>query len=285
MNPLHFTLTKTSLIRLSCPGELQASVANQRAGLPIVAILNSRALGETKGGYIPNVVVCSGEAARTSLLTAGVVRSWVLMSNKALKKLNASDGMGYDELMMRLKNGLVKKFYGNSPLISAQSLPSIHEVHPFNGYVVYSMNGSSYCQSYVMDHRSREATFPGLAINADGDARQFMPRVQTGVRYAYAPMKGNNQSMTQGGAMSELVTCIIRNLANIEQSAAAYVAATKTGLSKPMRPAFYPVNLSEDGKIMASLVAQGIDPFEFARWCAASVDRQSKTTVAISTIA
>lgn len=108
-------------------------------------------------------------------------------------------------------------------------------------------------------------------------AVQVMPRVQTGVRWAAAPMQGNEQTVSQGAANSELVTCLVRNWANIEEAARMYVDATKYGLYKPMRPVFSPVDIMPDGHLAGALAAVGIDVFDFARWTASARFQKFKT--------
>jgi hypothetical protein len=279
MNPLRYTLAKVNLIRLSCPVELQATIQNRCDGLPLVVAANKKRLGAVSG-YVPPLVVKAGESMRRALMAVGVVKAWAWVAPNAKGLINADDAISCGELMDRLSALLVAKFYGRNQPIMAQPSPYILQVYPFENYLIYQMKGEKYRQGYNVDPVARECVLYGPSqrveekfVNAMGDTKQFMPRVQTGVRYAYAPPMGNTQSMTQGGKNSELVLCIIRNWTNVNEAAAAYVNATKTGLKKQMRPAFYPVDLSDDGKILAGLTAQGIDPYEFARW---SFDAQKK---------
>jgi hypothetical protein len=275
VNPLTCKLAKVSLIRLGCPAALQEQVSNIAAGVPILVAANQAKLGTTKTGYSPSLIVQQGEAMRKSLLAAGVIKSWVWATKSAQSLLTicADDEISCEELMDKLSSLLKTKFYGRQDPALGQPYPGILQIYPFENYLIYQMKGQKYRQRFNLDPIERKVALNGPSvaveekfIDACGATKQAMPRVQTGARYAFAPPMGNVQSMTQGARNSELIIHVIRSWANVEHAAAAYVNATKTGLAKPMQPSFFPVNISNDGKILASLRAAGIDPFEFALW-------------------
>jgi hypothetical protein len=80
---------------------------------------------------------------------------------------------------------------------------------------------------------------------------------------------------------------MIRNWSNIVEAVTMYLNYTRlagTGLKPPMRPSFYPVNLSPEHKIVAALQAKGIDVYDFAKWTAmALVEAKAKGTKSVGT--
>lgn len=282
MNPLEYTLVKTSLLRMGCPEALQGKIRNQVRGLPIVAKSNELKLGLTAAGYAPAVIVTRGDATRRALLARGIVTSWAWIQNGAIE-INADDAISCGELMDKLSNLMLEKMYGaaRTPMVG-QPWPSVVQVYPFENYLIYDWKGQKYRQGFALDPVERRVVLNGGSqavkeafVNA-GDAKEAMPRVQTGVRYAWAPPMGNMQSTTRGAKNSELVTCIVRNWANINEAVSMYLSAIKNGLHRPMRPAFYPVPLSDDGKILAALSAKGVDAYDFAQWSAAAQQKKTK---------
>jgi ribosomal protein L32 len=96
-----------------------------------------------------------------------------------------------------------------------------------------------------------------------------MTRVETGTPYAYAPPMGNAQSTTTGAPNSELVTMIIRNMADINDAVTRYLLAIKTGAA--LQPKFYPVPgvkfaWDQKGMVGLALVKAGVDPLSFINW-------------------
>lgn len=268
---LDYILAKVSLIRAACPAQLEGKLVNQSLAKPIIIEANPGGIGAlSAAAYAPKALIVAGNARKKFLLQRGVVSSWAWIQAGAMD-INVADAMSSQELLGRLSGALVEKFYGvgKQPILG-QQWPSILEVYPFEDYMICSMKGQKYRQGFVLDPVERKVRLNGGAveINAGGDATESMPRVQTGVRWAYAPMRGNVQTTTQGAKNSELVTCLVRNWANIEQAANDYVAATKTGLYKPMKPAFCPVDLTPTGELSKAFAAVGIDVFEFAHWSA-----------------
>lgn len=288
-NPLRFSLVKTSLIQLGCPMELEASTANQAVHMPIVAVANRKELGKTANGYCPGAVVVAGGHRRKTLLANGVVRSWVWAENGSIE-IKADDAISCYELMDKLSAAVMQKFYGpvQEPL-PGQSWPSVVQVYPFENYMIFAMKGNKYRQGYALDPIARNVALAGGAtkvqekyVNAIGEAKQFMPRVQTGVHWSPAPPMGNKQSMSQGAANSELVTQIIRNMSNIHAAVAQYLAVIRGAKRLPSN--FSPVALTLDGKINKFLDAKGIDAYEFAKWAVAAKEAKKKLKHLKSTV-
>jgi len=289
-----FDLAKVGLVRAGCPQELSNTFHNRILGSPIIITSNYEKLGYVQAtDYWPSGIIVAGAKTRTALLAASFARSWAYVEAGALE-INADDAIGSSELMGKLDALILEKFYGSAKQpVSGQPWPYIQEVYPFENYFIYSMKGQKYRQGFALDPVERKVALRGgsVAVNEkfvdatiNADNKDSMPRVQTGVRYAYAPPKGNNQSFTTGGKNSELVTQLIRNWSDIMEAVAMYLNYTRlagTGLKPPMRPSFHPVNLSPEHKIVAALQAKGIDVYDFAKWTAmALVEAKAKGTKA-----
>ena len=274
LNINNFTLAKVSTIRAACPQELKHTVHNMATGLPIIICKNTNGYGRVaKAGYIPDTVVVAGEAKKASLLGQGIVCTWAWIQNTSGIEIQADDAISCGELTEKLSSALQMHFYGQSGPALGQPWPSIMEVYPFENYMIFSMRGQKYRQAFDLEPTERKVRFNGGSVAVK---EQFvdasvdtMPRVQTGVRYAYAPPPGNAQTMTRGALHSELFTQVIRNWSNILKAADAYVAAIKSGLYKPMQPSFYPIVIDDKGHLAGVLSANGIAIADFVRWSAA----------------
>lgn len=190
-------------------------------------------------------------------------------------EIQADHMIGPGDLMEKLNTALQLKINGmQSGLLPGQAYPLIEQIYPFESYINYSMRNQKYRQPYVLDNRDVRLTGLSTRIEAnwgnatggDGQNKESMPRVQTGVRYAYAPTRGQTQATTRGALNSELMTQVFRNTADVDAAVAAYLTAVKNGTYKPMKPSFAPVNLSDSGKITAALAKAGIAPLDFAKW-------------------
>ena len=291
-----FNLAKVGLVRAGCPQELSNTFHNRVPGAPLIITQNYEKLGYIQAtDYYPSGIIVAGAATRNILLNASYTRSWAYVEAGALE-INADDAIGSSELMGKLDALILEKFYGSAKQpVSGQPWPYIQEVYPFENYFIYSMKGQKYRQGFALDPIERKVALRGgsvavnekfvdATINAD---KEVMPRVQTGVRYAYAPPKGNSQSMTTGGKNSELVTQLIRNWSDIMEAVTMYLNYTRNagqGLKPPMRPSFYPVNLSPANRIVAALQAKGIDVYDFAKWTGlALVEAATKKTKQVGT--
>lgn len=270
MDLANFTLAKTSLIRLGCPRELEGMLANRALGRPIVAVVNKKQYGMTASDYCPAAVVVCGGETRRQLLAQGYTKSWAFLERGAVD-VDANDAMSYAELMARLSASLQDKYYGGLP---GQAKPAITRIYPFENRVEFRMRDQVMAHQYAMDPVGRQTVMLGSALLCGEDAttyspesKQFMPRSQTGARYAPGWTPGNSQSTTQGGGRSELVTMIIRNQSDVLRAVAQYLAVVRGARS--IRPDFQPVAATYDKKINAMLQAKGVDAFEFALWVAA----------------
>lgn len=273
-----FELAKVSLIRgIGCPRELQSILANTANAGAIVIAANEQQLGKTSTGYSPRAVIIAGAAVRDRLLSEGYTRSWAWVEEGALD-ITADDKISCQELMEKLNSALSLKLFGSATgPMPGQPWPYIQEVYPFENYFIFSMKGQKYRQHYNLNPTERVVELSGGAtaveekyVDAAGEIKETMPRVQTGVRYAFAPPRGNTQSSTTGAPNSELMIQVVRNWKNIFAAVNAYLDAIKNGLYKPMKPSFYPVEITDKGQVGAVLSAMGVDLFDFARWSLAA---------------
>lgn len=279
----NFILAKVGLVRAGCPQELIDTAPNRSADAAIVIVHNKNKLGFIEAtGYYPQGVIVAGAMRRRHLQEAGIVCSWAYV--EAGLEIKADDAIGCSELMAKLNQLIVEKFYGQNAPIANQPWPYINEVYPFENYFIFTMKGEKYRQGYTLDPIARRCALRGGATHVEEKfvdaSTESMSRVQTGVRYAYAPVKGNSQTSTTGAKNSELVTQIIRNWADVNEAANMYLNYIRLSgavLKPPMKPAFAPVDLSPVGKIVAALVAKGIDVYDFARWSATAQFKKTKT--------
>lgn len=282
-----FRLVRAGLVRAALPDACARLTGNVKPGTAIVAVKNTAKLGRVDAvGYIPGAIVVAGAVRRQKLLDSGCARGWAYVEEGAMDT-GPDDAISCAELMGRLRYALDARVLGQ---IMAQTgiceHPQITKLYPFENACEYAYKGQRYRQSYELDAKSRSITLSGspvpmnvstvsqkIKLTATSmEVRESMPRVQTGIRYADAPVKANLQSFTTGGRNSELVTQIIRNVSNITGAINAYLTHGHVvqGLSKgQMTPSFQPVVIKDGGKVMAALAAKGIDPFDFACWVAA----------------
>ena len=268
----NFILARINLVRAACPFEVASTRQNLALGLPIVVEKNRKNIGTIEAtGYTPTAIITAGAARRNYLLEKGLVHAWAWVEAGSME-LNADQMIQPVELLEKLNGALQNKFFGMQGAVPGQAYPFIEEVFPFEGFVNYSMRGQRYKQPFILDNREVRLTGQVTACGepsptaGNGLNKESMPRVQTGVRYAYAPMRGNNQTTTRGALNSELMTQVIRNMSDINEAVDMYLNAVKNGLYKPMKPAFAPVNLSDTGKISAALMKANIAPLDFVRF-------------------
>jgi hypothetical protein len=288
-----FNLAKVGLVRAGCPQELSNTFHNRIPGASIIITKNYEKLGYVKAtDYYPSGIIVAGAATRNLMLRASLTRTWAYVEAGALE-VHADDAIGSSELMSKLDALLLDKLYGATKQpISGQPWPYIQEVYPFENYFVYTFKGQRYRQGFALDPVERKVALRGGSVAVKemfvdaGESKESMPRVQTGVRYAYAPPKGNNQSFTTGGKNSELVTQLIRNWSDILEAVAMYLNYIRNSGKpvRPMTPTFHPVTLSPAHKIVAALQAKGIDVYDFARWTSeALVEAATKGTKSVGT--
>lgn len=274
-----FNLVRTGLMRAACPQELN-NLAGNRALTAIVIVRNVAKFGTIAAtGYTPSAVVIAGAFTRNKLMEASVPRAWAYVEDGAMV-CAANDVLSCADFMNGLDAAMVRSCGINaSTPVSGQAWPYIDEVFPFRNNFVYRYKDRRYKQQFSISVSKEVALcsnaspeIGGSFINAaagvhTGNAKEYMNRVQTGIRYAEAPPRAQLQSFTTGGATSELITQIVRNWSNIQEAVAAYLTYIKTRTNlRPMRPAFYPVSLTDAGKIQSALAAAGVDPFDFAVW-------------------
>ncbi len=315
----NFVLAKVGLVRAGCPQELIGTPTNRSLEAAIVIVANKAKLGYIEAtGYYPKGVIVAGAMRRLRLQEAGVVSSWAYVEAgldiRADDTIDCSEFMGkLDELTVRsIYSG--KPVTGQPwPYITevypfenkftyavrGERYIQSYAIDPIAKRIVLRGGGpgsgpqpgngmSSDDVQKLSDALMKRAKVPNYPRGgAMGDlystkvtaSTESMSRVQTGVRYAYAPAKGNNQTFTTGGANSELVTCLIRNIGNVLEAVNAYLSYCRESgavLKPPMKPAFSPAKLSSEEKVIAALIARGIDPYDFAKWSSGVQGRKKK---------
>lgn len=274
LNNKTYKLVKIGLVRAGCPQELVSTPANRSVELPIIVSGNRAKLGYIEAtNYYPSGIIVAGARRREKLLEMGHITSWAFVEEGV--EVQRGDEITASQLMTDIDALLLKTFYPLHAPITGQPRPTVLEVFPFENRFVYAMRDKTVSQRYNIDADRR--------IVFAGDCREAMPVAQTGARYAIAPPMANTQSITRGGATSDLVMMVVRNWSNILEAVSMYLNYTRqsgAAIRTPMRPSFYPVNLSPAHKIAAALAKQGIDVFDFARW---SAEAQTKHTKKIGT--
>lgn len=287
-----FRLAKVGLVRAACPRELMMSAANRSMTSAIVIVANKNGVGRVDStGYTPKCIVAAGAARRARLLDNGIVLSWAYVQDGAGMEIRADHEIGCSELLVKLGDLVNERMVGASAQSFANlpgGCPWIMEVYPFEGYSIFQYKGQKYRQAFALDPVERIVGLSGEPVKVDEkfvDAATqttggWIPRNQTGARYAYAPPQ-SALSYSTGGKDSELISQVFRNWRNITEAAAMYVAYAKASQTlpgaKPMRPAFAPVSLTDDGKILAQLNARGPGVFDFAVWSAGEQEKEPKT--------
>jgi hypothetical protein len=265
-----YDLAHVRLLQVGCPREMAAAAENKLNG-PIVIEKNRKHYGEIAAtGYYPEAVVVAGAYRRNHLIARGVLDAYAWVERGSMT-INADDAIGCGELTEKLSHLLQVKIYGNNQPIMGQPWPYVVQVYPFENYMIYDFGGQKFRQAFTLDPTGREVALSGDSVkvqekfvNACGLG---MPRTQDGMRQVKNPLPlAGNQVVSRGGENSDLVRMVIRNTANVDKVVSKLLAAIKNGLYKPMQPDFYPVNLSDDGKILGPLVEAGISPVDFIAW-------------------
>lgn len=284
-----FSLARVGLVRAGLPQQVASLPANKRPGAAIVLVKNEGKIGKVDStGYYPKAIVASGARRRAQLLDLGFAKSWAFIE-AGTPEILADDMISSQELMSKLDCLLLEKFYGtNKQPIQGNAWPYICEVYPFENYFIFQYKGQKYRQHYNLDPIDRKVALLGgpQAVKEQyvtaGDAKESMPRSETGHHYNWAHTRGQLQTISMGGKHSELVTQIVRNWSNIHEAVRMYLDYARARDNKmPMRPAFYPVNI-EGGKVMQqALAANGIDYYTFATWSAGALaeaaEKKTKT--------
>ena len=292
LNGKRFRLAKIGLVRAGCPREMQLSAANRAAANAIVIVANKRGMGRVDStGYVPQSIVAAGARRRGRLLDSGIALSWAYVQDGAVE-IKADHEIGCQELMSKLGNLITEKMIGSSAAALANTLqgqPWIMEVYPFENYCIFQYKGQKYRQGFALDPIERIVGLSGEPVKVDEkfvNATAFIERNQDGSRYAFAP-PDSATSFSTGGKDSELVTQIFRNWKNITEAVEMYLSylhaeqsvqpVTDVRQINRMRPAFAPVSLSDDGKILAQLAARGPGVYDFATWSAGEQEDTSGT--------
>lgn len=260
-----YDFVRIHLIKIGCPRELMAAKENT-LNMPLVVERNRGKLGFVKAtGYFPPSVVVAGAYRRDHLLTRGILNSWGWVERGALES-TPEDTLSCAELMEGLTSALTLHcFGGQEKLMHGQSWPCISAIYPFDGMIEYTFSGRSQRHRYSVDSSARGIELESMSV-VDA-CNMGMGPVQTGVRQVTNPLPlATNQVISRGGILSDLVTQVVRDNGNVQDVVSKMLVAMKTGLYKPLKPDFAPVNLSDDGKILGPLVEAGIAPVDFIRY-------------------
>lgn len=281
LNSKVYELARIGLARAACPREVADNADNVRFGIAIRVEHNRAGAGRVAAlRYAPGGIVVAGGALRTCMLEAGMVHGYAFVEAGALT-IKASEAISSSDLMTMLRRALYDKLFGvGKEPMTGQTWPSIMQIYPFNNYFIFYLGNQKYRQDYVLDAAMRAVRLPVGAtkveevfvskVDACGGTMSQMPRVQTGIRYATAPVVPHGQSVTRGAANSELVTQVLRDWTNIMKAVNNYLTAIRGGQHKPLpvAPMFAPVKILPGGKLGAKVAAKGVDVFDFVRWSA-----------------
>ena len=285
-------LQRIPILRVGCPREIAARRENAVSAGPLIVEKNHAKLGLVAStGYYPPGLVGGGEAYRAKLMADGITKAWGYV--EAGTAINADDEIGCRELMTGLGRLLSMKLYGSekgpvSPLQA--SFHNVLEVYPFENYMVYSQGDKLWRQHFQLDPKERKMSLSGeptpvrqAYVTA---CTESMPYVDTG-NYPrhYAPVKGNGQTSTRGGASSSLVVGMIRQHGQLMRVLNEWLDYVKNGskIATPfnhgIRPSFAPVDVF-GGRVGGVFAAEGLNPFDYALWLARKgqgVSKPSKT--------
>jgi hypothetical protein len=285
LNDKTYKLVRIGLVRAACPRELESTGDNINPIKAIVIDANTKRLGSVRNiGFTPAGVIVAGASLRKRMMEHGYVHAFAFV-DREVSEIRCDDEISSNELMEKLRQAIQDRIMGPMANMYApgQQQPYILEVYPFENYFIYSYKTDKYRQAYVLDPVAKIVRLlPGSQkveekfVNASVDR---MPINQSGLRYQVAPVAGNNQTSTMGAPHSELVTQLIRNWKNVLEAVAMYLSAIRNGQHKPPMavPAFAPVALSPQGKILQALMSKGIDPYDFAQWSAVEQSKETKT--------
>lgn len=265
-----YDLVRVHLVKVGCPRELTAARENRR-NMPLVIEKNRRKYGLVQStGYYPEAVVVAGDYRRGQLMARGVLNDfgWV---ERGSMKIQADDAISCGELMEKLSNLLQVKIYGGNKPLTGQPWPYVCQVYPFENYMIYDFAGQKYRQRFALDPIERDVKLDGDPVKVNekfvNASEAGMPRAQTGGHFVTNPLPlASNQVPSRGGLNSDLVTMMVRNFSNVNAVVSKMLVAMKTGLYRPLKPDFAPVNLSDSGKILGPLVEAGIAPVDFVCW-------------------
>lgn len=280
-----FRLVRVGLARAACPPEVMGMAENLSAIPAIVVLKNPGKMGKISAtGYVPSGIVAAGARRRQHLLERGYPRGWVYAEDGSIE-IRADDEIGCNELLEKLRRLVCDKVMGpDTSSGPGKAWPYVVEVYPFENYLIYSYNGDMYRQYFDLDPVAKDVALRGGPVKVNqrfvnsGEAKEIMPRSDTGIPYSWAHTAGNTQSFSTGGKNSELATSVVRNWANIEEAVAMYLSYCRNRKNTTqMTPTFAPVTLTPDHKVYNALVAAGVDPFDFVVWSAEARYKKTKS--------
>jgi hypothetical protein len=280
----HFYLVRVGLARPACPAGIEATVDNRYPYAAIVVEKNIQRLGHVEAtGYTPTGIVTMGAVRRAKMLAAGQAKGWMYVEGGALN-VPFEDEITCHSFMSQLQSLLNASMLGATGVPATQNgeWPCIEKVYPFENYLTCSFRGAHFQQAFDLDPFGKRVGLRGGATIDAAIGLGQMPRAETGIRYAFAPALGHDQTYTQGGATSELVTEMVRNTANITEAVENYLACIRARYTPgvmPKRevPMFAPVSLTDKGQILAQIEARGPGVYHFATWLAGEREGKAKS--------
>jgi hypothetical protein len=168
-----FILLSVPLNRLAAPRN-NGIYARAITDDPIVVDVNSARIGHTFGGLGPRVIVIDGVDRFYAASARGESRiaAWVgTKAAKYLKLIHADHEMSAQELTDQLMSLLSRKYPNGSnrnTTLSHASAPWIVQLYPFELYCIYSYEGRSYRQKFIMA--------PDRTVALDGPAEEVVSK-------------------------------------------------------------------------------------------------------------
>jgi hypothetical protein len=251
---------------------------NLATNMPIVAAKNRKKIGYVEAtSYYPQIVIVAGASRRRNLLENGFVRSYAWVEAGAME-INADDEVGCNELLTKLGALICQRATGGNCNMPGTISPWLVETYPFEGYCIYSYNGDKYRQAFLLNPVTREVQLANSPVKVQEKFVNAMiesaPLVDNGAHYAPAQSRAMAQSTSRGAANSELMTQLVRNMADINVAVEMYLNAIKHG--GYIQPRFCPVPLVNN-KIATALAAQGINIFDFCKWWSGAAEKDTAT--------
>jgi hypothetical protein len=245
-NAKPFRLSKINLVKACCPAEMRGTYENRSPGMPIVVASNRHHYGRVLStDYCPSAVIVAGAARRDLLLRAGHTAYWAWVEAGAME-IKDGNSIGSNQLLEMLNVRLKAKLCGPTRLeaLPGQSYPYIVEVYPFESYFVYDYKGEKFRQAYLLDPREQTVQFSGPSVP---------------VKTEYVNANGRRPTL-------EILSQTLDGWSNMDEAVQMYLDAIKYGLYTPMAPAFSPVQLASQNRLVRSLASRGIGVVEFCQW-------------------
>lgn len=161
-----FTLARVPVSAVACPVAVRIRTIVGSRECSIVVDVNKRGVGKAgQTGYVPPVIVVSGQQRFEAAVARGDVRVNVWIGELAARRLRllyADHQLGANELRQLLESELTGAYPVPAPGVAGER-PWITEVYPLENYFVYAYEGRQYRQHYTIDIDTRSVAFGGEA--------------------------------------------------------------------------------------------------------------------------